>query len=144
MRIGYFLAAAAMLALAGSEALAADPAGNWLTQTGGSRIRVADCGGALCGTIVWLKEPNDSETGKPKTDKNNSDASKRGRPLIGVQIVLAMKPAGADKWTGQVYNAEDGKTYSGNLTYAGGDTLQLQGCALGGLVCKSQTWTRVK
>ena len=43
MRIGYFLAAAAMLVLAGSEALAADPAGNWLTQTGGSRIRVADC-----------------------------------------------------------------------------------------------------
>jgi uncharacterized protein (DUF2147 family) len=144
MRIGYFLAVAAMLVLAGSEALAADPAGNWLTQTGGSRIRVADCGGALCGTIVWLKEPNDSETGKPKTDKNNSDAGKRSRPLLGVQIVLGMKPAGADKWTGQVYNAEDGKTYSGNLTYAGGDTLQLQGCALGGLVCKSQTWTRVK
>lgn len=142
MRIGYFLAAAAMLAFTGSEALAADPAGNWLTQTGTSRIRVADCGGALCGTIVWLKEPN--EDGKPKTDKNNSDASKRDRPLIGVQIVLGMKPAGADKWTGQVYNAEDGKTYSGNLTYAGGDTLQLQGCALGGLVCKSQTWTRAK
>ena len=144
MRIGYFLAAAAMLALTGADALAADPSGNWLTQTGTSRIRVADCGGALCGTIVWLKEPNDPDTGKPKTDKNNSDASKRDRPLIGVQIVLGMKPAGADKWTGQVYNAEDGKTYSGNLTYAGGDTLQLQGCALGGLVCKSQTWTRAK
>ena len=72
----------------------------WLTQTGNSRIRVADCGGALCGTIIWLKEPNDPDTGKPKTDKNNSDASKRSRPLIGVQIVLGMKPAGADKWTG--------------------------------------------
>ena len=145
MRIGQYLAVGALLALASSEtALAADPAGNWLTQTGGSRIRLADCAGALCGTIVWLKEPNDPDTGKPKTDKNNSDASKRPRPLIGVQIVLGMKPAGADKWTGQVYNAEDGKTYSGNLTYTGGDSLQLQGCALGGLVCKSQTWTRVK
>ena len=67
-------------------------------------------------TIVWLKEPNDPDTRKPKTDKNNSDAAKRSRPLLGVQIVLGMKPAGADKWTGQVYNAEDGKTYSGNLT----------------------------
>ena len=37
---------------------AADPAGVWLTQGGNSRIRVADCGGALCGTIIWLKEPN--------------------------------------------------------------------------------------
>lgn len=140
----HILAAAALFVLTGpNAALAADPAGTWLTQTGTSRIRVADCGGALCGTIVWLKEPNDAETGKPKTDKNNSDAAKRSRPMIGVPIVLSMKPAGADKWTGQVYNAEDGKTYSGNLTYSGGQTLQLQGCALGGLVCKSQTWSKV-
>src|SRR4051812_4105226 len=147
MRIAHHLALAALFALfalAGSQgALAAEPNGTWLTQTGTSRIRVADCGGALCGTIIWLKEPNDPETGKPKTDKNNSDAAKRSRPLLGVQIVLGMKPAGAGKWNGQVYNAEDGKTYSGNLTYPGGDSLQLQGCALGGLVCKSQTWTKV-
>ena len=144
MRLGRYLFAVALLALTGSEgALAADPTGTWLTQTGGSRIKVADCGGALCGTIIWLKEPNDPDTGKPKTDKNNSDAAKRSRLLLGVQIVLGMKPAGADKWTGQVYNAEDGKTYSGNLTFSGGNSLQLQGCALGGLVCKGQTWTKV-
>ena len=143
MRRLLFATAALVLTGAGS-ALAADPVGTWLTQTGTSRIRIADCGGALCGTIVWLKEPNDPDTGKPKTDKNNSDAAKRNRPLIGVQIVLGMKPAGADKWTGQVYNAEDGKTYSGNLTFTGGNSLQLQGCALGGLVCKGQTWTRVR
>ena len=143
MRIARYLALAALLVLAGADgALAADPTGVWLTQTGTSRIRVADCGGALCGTIIWLKEPNDPDTGKPKTDKNNSDASKRSRPLLGVQIVLGMKPAGTDKWTGQVYNAEDGKTYSGNLTFTGGNSLQLQGCALGGLVCKGQTWTK--
>jgi uncharacterized protein (DUF2147 family) len=144
MKMGRYLALAATLVLGASEgALAADPTGTWLVQAGTSRIRVADCGGALCGTIIWLKEPNDPDTGKPKTDKNNSDASKRSRPLLGVQIVLGMKPAGADKWTGQVYNAEDGKTYSGNLTFSGGSSLQLQGCALGGLVCKGQTWTKV-
>jgi uncharacterized protein (DUF2147 family) len=138
----HLLAAAGLFVLAGSSTALADPLGTWLTQTGTSRIRVADCGGALCGTIVWLKEPNDPDTGKPKTDKNNSDESKRSRPMIGVPIVLSMKPAGAGKWTGQVYNAEDGKTYSGNLTEAGAN-LQLQGCALGGLVCKTQTWTKV-
>ena len=94
------------------------------------------------GNIVALKEPIDPATGRPKTDKNNPDASKRNRPMVGVTIVLGMKPNGPDKWTGQVYNAEDGKTYSGNLTFSGGDSLQLQGCALGGLVCKSQTWTK--
>ena len=143
MKIRQSLAVVLLLFAECGGALAADPSGTWLTQVGTSRIKVADCGGALCGTIVWLKEPNDPDTGKPKTDKNNSDAAKRSRPLLGVQIVLGMKPNGADKWAGQVYNAEDGKTYSGNLTYPGGSSLQLQGCALGGLVCKGQTWTRV-
>jgi uncharacterized protein (DUF2147 family) len=144
MNIGKHLAAIALVIALGAadHALAADPTGTWLTQAGNSRIKIADCGGALCGTIVWLKDPNDADSGKPKTDKNNSDSAKRGRPLIGVQIVLGMKPSGTDKWTGQVYNAEDGKTYSGNLTMTGANSLQLQGCALGGLVCKGQSWTR--
>jgi uncharacterized protein (DUF2147 family) len=136
------LAAAAFLVLTGSGVFAAEPLGVWLTEGGKSRIRIADCGGALCGTIVGLQEPNDPETGKPKVDKNNSDAGKRARPLVGVQIVLGMKPAGEGKWAGQVYNAEDGKTYSGNLTFSGGASLKLEGCALGGLVCKGQTWTK--
>src|SRR6266480_2794216 len=136
-------AIAALASVLSWPAAAGDPSGTWLTEGGKSRIKIADCGGALCGTIIGLKEPNDPETGKPKIDKNNSDAGKRSRPLIGVQIVLGMKPSGEGKWAGQVYNAEDGKTYSGNLTFTGGDSLQLQGCALGGLVCKSQTWTKV-
>ena len=138
------LVAATLLIAIGTagSALAADATGNWLTEGGKSRIRIADCGGALCGSIVWLKEPND-ESGKPKTDKNNPDAGMKTKPLIGVQIVRGMKPNGANKWAGQVYNAEDGKTYSGNLTFSGGNSLQLEGCALGGLVCKKQTWTKV-
>ena len=139
----HLLAATALLVLAGSgTAFAAEPVGMWLTQTGTSRIRIADCGGALCGTIVWLKEPNDPETGKPRTDRNNADSAKRSRPLIGVPIVLGMKPNGANKWAGQVYNAEDGKTYSGNITELSPTSLKLEGCALGGLVCKGQNWTR--
>jgi uncharacterized protein (DUF2147 family) len=105
-------------------------------------VRIVNCGGALCGSLIWLKEPNDPATGRPKTDSNNPDAAKRTRPMIGVQIVIDMKPDTADKWKGQVYNAEDGKTYSGSITLVNASTLTLQGCALGGLICKSQTWTR--
>src|SRR5262249_31748974 len=122
--------------------LAADPLGNWHTQSGEATVRIANCGAELCGTIVALKEPNDPATGRPKTDKNNPDAAKRSRPMIGVQIVLGMKPAGANKWNGQVYNAEDGKTYSGSITLQSATSLKLEGCALGGIICKSQTWTR--
>ena len=140
IRFGLFAAAALAVA---SPALAADPHGVWLTEPGTSRIRIADCSGALCGTIVWLKDPNDAETQKPKLDKFNADASKRSRPLMGVTIVIGMKPAGTDKWSGQVYNAEDGKTYSGSVTMQGANALKLEGCALGGLLCKAQTWSRV-
>jgi uncharacterized protein (DUF2147 family) len=136
-------AALAMLYLAAAApASAGDPRGNWLTENGRAKVSIVNCGGALCGNIVALREPNDPATGKPKTDSNNPDATKRTRPMIGVQIVIDMKPDTADKWKGQVYNAEDGKTYSGSITLVNGATLNLQGCALGGLICKTQTWTR--
>lgn len=134
--------AAAMLTLGVVEGSAAEPTGTWSTEGGLSRVRVAPCGDAICGTIVGLKEPNDPDTGKPKLDKNNADAGKRSRPLIGVPIVLSMKKSGTDKWAGQVYNASDGKTYSGSLTVTGANTLKLEGCALGGMICKGQNWTR--
>src|SRR5687767_16019665 len=47
----HLLAAALLMVTGTGTALAADPMGTWLTQGGNSRIRIADCGGALCGTI---------------------------------------------------------------------------------------------
>jgi uncharacterized protein (DUF2147 family) len=135
------LALALIAAAVSTDAFAGDPTGLWLTEDGDAKIRVTNCGGAICGAIAWLKEPNDAATGRPKTDKNNADASLRGRAVVGVPIVLAMKPSGTDKWAGQVYNAEDGKTYSGNVTLVGANTIKLQGC-VGGFICKTKTWTR--
>lgn len=135
------LFSAVIAGAATATASAAEPTGNWLTEGGKATVRMANCGPALCGTIVSLKEPNDPE-GKQMTDKNNEDASKRKRPMVGIQIVLGMKPNGPNKWSGQVYNAEDGKTYSGNLVLQDSSSLKLEGCVLGGLICKSQLWTR--
>ncbi len=136
-------AAAALVGLSLGTSLAADPLGTWHTEEGKATVRIAACGPALCGTIIALKEANDPDTGKPKLDKNNADSSLRSRPMIGVPIVLSMKPSGtANKWSGQVYNAEDGKTYSGSLTLQDTNTIKLEGCILGGLVCKAATWTR--
>src|SRR5438445_7655159 len=70
--------AAALLGVSLGTSLAADPMGTWHTEEGKAIVRIAACGPALCGTIISLKEAND-ETGKPKTDKNNADASLRSR-----------------------------------------------------------------
>ena len=124
-----------------APAFAADALGTWYTAEKDSQVRITNCGGAVCGALVWLKEPNDPATGRPKLDKNNADPSKQTRPLLGVQIVLAMKPSGPDQWSGQVYNASDGKTYTGSFTLTGANTAELKGCVLS-VLCKSQTWTR--
>ena len=122
---------------------AADPLGKWYTADNDSQVRIANCGGALCGTLVGLKEPIDPATGRPKLDKNNADASKQSRPLLGAPIVLGMKPGGPNVWSGNVYNASDGKTYSGSFTMTGDDTADLKGCVMS-IICKTQTWTRAK
>jgi uncharacterized protein (DUF2147 family) len=144
LRTSAFVAASAVaLALMSiAPALAADPIGTWWTGDKKGKVKIVNCGGAICGALTWLAEPNDPETNRPKTDKNNKDASKQGRPLIGVPIVLGMRAAGGDAWEGQVYNAEDGNTYSGSFTMNGANTAVLKGCVMGGLLCKGQTWTR--
>jgi len=125
-----------------APAFAADPMGTWFTADKDSQVRITNCGGALCGNLSWLKEPNDPATGQPKKDKNNADAGKQGRPLLGVPIVLGMKPSGTpDQWSGNVYNASDGKTYTGSFTLTGPGTAELKGCVMS-IICKTQTWTR--
>jgi uncharacterized protein (DUF2147 family) len=125
-----------------APALAANPVGTWLTGDKKGKVKIVNCGDAICGTLIWLQEPNDPETHQPKTDKHNADASKQGRPLLGIPIVLSMKPSGGEVWEGQVYNAEDGGTYSGSFTMTSANSAALKGCVMGGLICKSQTWTR--
>jgi uncharacterized protein (DUF2147 family) len=121
-----------------TEAQAQSVTGAWSTPK--ARVRIADCGGALCANVTSLYEPND-EDGKPKTDKNNSNAGLRSRRIVGISILSGMRPAGDGVWKGSIYNPEDGKTYSASMTLQGG-SLKVQGCALGGLICKTQTWSR--
>ena len=139
IRCSIALAALGLMSVAVNSAFAADPTGMWLSQDGDVRMKVARCGDAICGTIAWLKSPNDA-SGKPKTDINNPDAGKRSRPIIGSPVILPMKADGADKWSGQVYNAEDGKTYSGSFALADANKADLKGCVA--IICKTRTWTR--
>ena len=54
---------------------AADPRGLWQADDG-SRVRIAACGKALCGTMASMPTPIDPATGRPWTDKNNPDPTK--------------------------------------------------------------------
>lgn len=131
-------------ALSVTSANARDPTGMWHTEGRLAKVLIDKCAEDLCGTIIALKDPIDPTTGRPQTDTENEDPAKRNRPVVGIQVVIGMKPDGANKWSGQLYNAEDGKTYSGNLRLNDANTLKVQGCIMGGLLCGTQIWTRAK
>jgi uncharacterized protein (DUF2147 family) len=128
------LVTAAALAFGLSVALAAEPTGEWLVADGNARIRIEKCGERYWGVVSWER--------KPGIDTNNPDPAKRGRPTLGMPVLLGMAPADANRWNGQVYNSENGKTYTAHISLSGPDTLNIEGCILGGLLCGSQNWSR--
>ncbi|BAT59995.1 hypothetical protein GJW-30_1_02530 [Variibacter gotjawalensis] len=110
----FFVAASLVIAMAGT-AFAADPiAGNWTTQAG-STAAIAPCGSAFCITL-----------------RSGEHSGKR----IG-----NMAPKGAGKYAGTIVDPATDKSYTGSASLSG-NTLSLSGCVMGGMICKSQTWTR--
>jgi len=128
-----------LLTVTGAGVAHAEPHGLWLAQDG-ARVRVSACGKALCGTIASPKSAVDPATGQPWTDKHNRDPAKRGRPLVGVQVFVMM-PDGQGKWSGSLYNTDDGNTYQGHLLETDHTTIRVEGCA--GL-CGGQNMQRVE
>jgi uncharacterized protein (DUF2147 family) len=117
--------------------------GLWTTDKGKGRVEIVRCAApkqGLCGTIVWISEPNDSQ-GKPQTDKANKNARLRNRPIVGLRIFEGWREAGPNTWKGAVYDPEDGRDYDVDISLAG-DRLTLTGCIA--FLCDSDTWTRYR
>ena len=129
---------AALLGATAAHAQSAD--GIWLTQAGDARVKIGKCGGGICGNVVWLREPHDTATGQPATDSKNPNPALARRPMIGLPLFSGMQPSGPNKWSGQIYNADDGSTYASSVSVTGAETLRVEGCV--GALCGGETWTR--
>lgn len=128
---------------AASAAPGKDPSGTWLTKDGRAKIRIDSCGpnnAHVCGKVVWLKTPT-TETGAPRTDAKNPDPKKRSRPVIGLQLIEGLVPD-EEKFSGDIYNIDEGKIYQVSLERESGSELSVSGCLLK-VLCGSETWTRV-
>src|SRR5579859_5628326 len=119
-----FLAIGAATFLLARAAWAAEPVGEWRVASGEANIRIDDCDGALWGIISWEKDPGG-------VDSNNPNPAERSRPTLGLHILLAMRQTKPGLWEGQVYNAENGKTYTSKLSLPSPDVLRIEGCVLG-------------
>jgi len=77
----------------------------------------------LCGRLIWAWDPARLRPGS-----------------IGAEMLRGFAWRN-DAWTGgEVFNPEDGRTYSGSIRLDG-EVLRLRGCA--GPFCQTQVWRRL-
>ncbi len=114
--------------------LAASPglAGDWVNADRSAVIRIAPCGGGLCGRIVRVLA-----RGVPATDAHKPNRALRHRPLVGLAVLSGFSASGAG---GRAYNPQNGRSYRATLRLNADGTLRVTGCVM--VICRSQTWTR--
>lgn len=104
----------------------------WANPRNTVHIRAQACGKDLCGVVSWA------------SDKAREDARKGGNPnLVGTQLFRGSRTPGSNSWKGKVLVPDMNQTFSGTLTFVDSNTMVGKGCALFGLICKSQTWKRI-
>jgi len=125
-----------------SQNKADDILGVWLT--GGkepAKVQITKIGERFYGKIIWLKNP--TENGKPRIDGNNPNKEKSNNPIIGLVILKDFKFNGDDEWKGgDIYDPENGKTYSSYMYLKDKNTLKVRGYVGVSLIGRTETWTR--
>lgn len=100
--------------------------GTWFNEEKTGKIQFFKQGDKINGKIVWIKEPN--ENGKPRMDKENPDLKLRTRPLVGLTNLKNFKVSGKGTWDdGEVYDPNNGKTYSCKMTLVSPTQLDIRG-----------------
>lgn len=129
------LGMASVSAHAASAASAADTArtyGVWRNPKDSVHLEIKDCGETACGVVIWA------------SDRAKADARKGGSPnLVGLRLLRDFAPDKNGAWRGKVFVPDLNMTFSGAAEVLDTNTLRAKGCVLGGIICKSQIWTRV-
>ena len=120
--------------------------GKWLSPKKRNQVQIYKQGNKYFGKLVWMLEPNDPTTNKPKLDAQNPDENLRTRPMMNVAMLTNLTYKGNNVWgDGEIYNPEDGKTYSCEVTLRDPNTLDMHGYVMGiSFLGRTKTWTRVK
>jgi uncharacterized protein (DUF2147 family) len=113
-----------------------DPTGEWLVAQRVAQIKIVDCGGRLWGVVSWEARPGG-------TDTKNPDPKLRSRPTLGMPVLLDMASTKPNKWEGNIYNSQNGQTYSASISLSDPNTLRVQGCVFG-FLCGGESWTRAE
>ena len=93
------------------------PVGVWATEKNEGKVRIVECGSALCGHT----------DGKPSE-----------------KVLINMQPGAKNRWNGKIHDIRSGSTYTSHMSLKTENKLRVEGCAFGGLFCGGQTWTRIQ
>ena len=117
--------------------------GVWKTGEGNAMVRIYKNGEKYQGKVVWLKEPNDPETGKPKQDKNHPDEANRTRPVLGMINIWGFSYKDKNLWDdGNIYDPKNGSTYSCTIKMINPNSLEVRGYIGVSIIGRTDTWTR--
>jgi len=122
-----FAPAAALMTIAVSMATPAsaqDATGVWLDHTGRGAVEISNCGGGLCGRIVWVK--------------NSGHGS-----VCGTQVIGNVKAIGGGKWDkGWIFDPDANSRYSVEITALAGNRLKVMGYLGSKALSETMTWRR--
>lgn len=123
----------ALLPLASAASATTPIEGRWQNPKDSVIIDVVPCGaGTFCGRVSWA------------SPKARADARKGGtQRLVGTQLLTGLKPDGEGGWKGRVYLPKRNMHAGATVRAAGSNALLVRGCAIAGMICKQQRWTRV-
>lgn len=140
------MAVSAGLALVSASADEGDRLlGVWEPSNGRARVKIEKIGTKYYGKIVWLKEPIDPETGKPKVDKRNPDESMQSVPLKGYRMLKDFVYKGDDEWSdGTIYDPLSGSTYSCTIKMKNANTLDIRGYIGVSTFGRTDVWKRLQ
>ena len=119
------------LALIAAPAHAQTLEGRWTNPKRSVIVRVDRCGDAYCGTVSWA------------SPHNRERVAENGRRMIGTRILTGLKPAGGGTYKGQAFEPKRNVRGSATVRQLGPNVMVVKGCAVLGLLCKEQRWTRV-
>lgn len=122
---------ALILGLLATPALADPVLGTYQTQPGDTgsyaHVELYDCDGSICGVIRKAFDASGAEVASDK---------------IGKRMIWDMAAAGDGAYSGgKIWAPDRDKTYKSKMQLTG-KTLKVSGCVA--VICRSQTWTRIR
>jgi uncharacterized protein (DUF2147 family) len=121
------------LAVAATPAAAEPNAfeGQWANPKHSMIVNVSRCGADYCALVIKASE------------KAQANARKGGtKHFIGTEI-LRVHAAGAGTFKGTAFDPESNMHVAATVRVIGPGAMDIRGCALFGLMCEEQRWTRV-